>query len=727
MSPSSEPRLLSPRPLITASRRTPSSAAIVSSLALLAITVAPSIAAPAGTSSTEGRDFDARIAQTQGLTVAPSSAQTRQIQAFRGDPTGLLVTFDPTTGVTRSLYNPTGYLSEPQTGDVLSLTQDFLAQHLPLLGLTPADVSNFEVTDDVISTPTGARRVYLRQTYGGLPVFNGQLQLNFNRDGRLVSVNNGFFPDLAQAAPSKVADFDAPRALDLAVQHLGIASQSTPSLLQDATGDRQRTLLRWPEMSYQDVEAQLMWLPIERGRVELVWNFQLFTPDRLHMYDFNVDAHSGQVWTRFDWVEDASYRVFQQPVESPNHSTMPPPADGRMVVVDPQDAIASPLGWHDNGTTSFTTLEGNNVHAFDDLDGNNLPPAVEPDCGAGLLCDFDSPIDFSTDDPNTYTSASVTNLFYWANTIHDIQYQYGFDEAAGNFQTNNFANGGAGNDEVTAFAQKSGSPCPNNAFFGTPADGSSPNMIMCLWTPSTPRRDFSFDNGVVIHEYGHGISNRLVGGPNNVGCLSNSQQPGEGLSDWWSLAYTGEVGDQGTDVRGSGTYILGQPLGGPGVRTQPYSTDPAVNTHTYASINGMSIPHGVGEVWAQAAWEAYWALVDVHGFDPDLYDATGTAGNQRMMLYVNEGLKNTACSPTFTDVRDGIIQAATDNHGGVDVCRLWQAFAEFGLGTDAISGGSNSTSPTNGFAVPPECEGGTPIFADGFESGDLTGWSSSLP
>ena len=31
-----------------------------------------------------------------------------------------------------------------------------------------------------------------------------------------------------------------------------------------------------------------------------------------------------------------------------------------------------------------------------------------------------------------------------------------------------------------------------------------------------------------------------------------------------------------------------------------------------------------------------------------------------MMLYVNEGLKNTACSPTFTDVRDGIIQAAID-------------------------------------------------------------------
>jgi extracellular elastinolytic metalloproteinase len=395
------------------------------------------------------------------------------------------------------------------------------------------------------------------------------------------------------------------------------------------------------------------------------------------------------------------------------------------LVVDPQDLTRSPLGWHDDGTTNFTILRGNNVHAFDDLDANNLPPAVEPDCGAGLACDFNFPIPFGTADPVDYTSASVSNLFYWANIVHDIQYGYGFDEAAGNFQVDNFANGGIGSDEVQALGQKQGAPCPNNAFFGTPPDGNEPDMIMCLWTSSSPRRDFSWDSGVMTHEYGHGISNRLVGGPSNVSCLGNSQQGGEGYSDWWSLAYTGEVGDQGTDVRGSGTYILGQPTTGGGIRPQPYSTDPAVNNHTYESINGIGIPHGVGAVWAQATWEVYWALVDHHGFDPDLYNALGGSGNQRMMLYVNEGLKNSACSPTFTDVRDGIIQAAVDNFGGEDVCRMWQAFADFGLGTDAVSGGSNSTNPTNGFAIPESCL--TDIFTDGFESGDTTRWSSTVP
>ena len=99
-----------------------------------------------------------------------------------------------------------------------------------------------------------------------------------------------------------------------------------------------------------------------------------------------------------------------------------------------------------------------------------------------------------------------------------------------------------------------------------------------------------------------------------------------------------------------------------------------------------------------------WRNTDAHGLDPDLYDVDAGAGNQRALLYVNEGLKNTACSPTFVDARDGIIQAAVDNFQATDVCLLWDTFANFGLGTDAVSGGSNSTSPTNGFQIPAQCQ-----------------------
>jgi len=64
--------------------------------------------------------------------------------------------------------------------------------------------------------------------------------------------------------------------------------------------------------------------------------------------------------------------------------------------------------------------------------------------------------------------------------IHDIQYQYGFDEAAGNFQVNNYGKGGVGNDDVRAEAQDS--TAANNSNFFTPPDGLRPRMQIYVWT-----------------------------------------------------------------------------------------------------------------------------------------------------------------------------------------------------------------------------------------------------
>ncbi len=690
------------------------------SMIALAVLGLAATSAFAGDAEHEGRSFDARVSTNEGFEVPTSPAQHAALEAMRASGLDLVVTHDAATGATRSLYNRTGYLAGEARGEALAIALAFARGHRRLLGLEAADLDATEVTDVVYSAVSGASHVYLRQTHLGLPVLGGQLHVNVNRDGRIVSLNNAFLPALAAAAGASDPTLGAVGAVSRAAAHLGLEAGGL-EVAAAGPGPVRATTVLAPRLSARDVEARLAWLPVRRGEARLVWSFQLWRPAGDHIYDLTVDAHTGQVWTRFDWVAADSYRAFEQPTESPIHSALPPPADGRLPAANPADPTASPLGWHDDGTTGYTVPRGNNVHAFDDVDGNSSPPAVEPDCGATLDCDFHFPIDFGTADPLDYTDASVVNLFYWTNLVHDIEYQYGFDEAAGNFQENNFGNGGLGGDHVRALAQKSGPPCPNNAFFGTPPEGGNPSQIMCLFTPPTPRRDFSWDAGIIVHEYGHGISNRLVGGPSNTSCLQNLQQPGEGLSDWWGLTLIHEAGDQGTDLVGSGTYVLGQPPNGPGVRPQPYSTDPAINSYTYASIGGLSIPHGVGSVWAQVAWEAYWALVDHHGFDSDLHNALGGSGNQRMKLYVIEGLKNTICSPAFTDVRDGIIQAAVDNYGGGDVCRLWQAFADFGLGTDATSGGPNSTAASNGFEIPVECALGE-IFADGFESGDTSAW-----
>ena len=137
------------------------------------------------------------------------------------------------------------------------------------------------------------------------------------------------------------------------------------------------------------------------------------------------------------------------------------------------------------------------------------------------------------------------------------------------------------------------------------------------------------------------------------------------------------------------------------------NAQPQENLWTYANVAGSAVPHGVGEKWAQAYWQVTWALIDQHGYDADLDNYTGTdadKGNVRAMYYSIEGLKNTICSPAFTDIRDGIIAAAASaSYTNKDTCRIWRAFAEFGLGSNAVSGGPNSTSPTNGFEIPASC------------------------
>lgn len=646
----------------------------------------------------DNRNFDARASSNRAFEVDPTARQIEALDYTRKQLPGLTARFDKNTGITKILFNRGGYLTAPDSrADALSLAVGFVSSNATALGLSDADVFEYSIRDNVHTEATGATRIYMQQMLDGVPVYNGLLQVNINREGRIMSVNNGYMPNLAVSrnAPSPVLD-PAEAALN-AARHLGFTENGLPQAVTRPNGPQQVTTVNYPLISKEPLTARLMYLPIRAGDARLVWNFQVQTHDSQHWYDMNVDAVSGEVLTRFDWVASETYRVYPPPVESPIHATPSSPADGRQDVGIPYPP-ASPNGWHDTGSAQYTITRGNNVNAYEDGNNSNSP-GLQPDCGASLDCLFGLDL---TQGPNTYEPAAVTNLFYWNNIIHDVTYVYGFDEPNGNFQTNNFGNGGSGNDEVQAEAQDGGGT--NNANFATPPDGSRPRMQMYLWTGVTPNRDGDLDNGIIVHEYGHGISNRLVGGPNSTSCLSNSQQPGEGLSDWWSLFFTGEVGDTGADSRGVGTYALNQAPDGPGIRTQPYSTDPGINSHTYQDIRSMAVPHGVGEVWASVAWECYWALVDVHGFSANLYDPFGGAGNQRMMLYVMEGLKNTVCSPTFADVRDGIIQAATDNYGGEDVCRLWEAFGAFGLGIDADDASSSSNQVTNGFDIPLACK-----------------------
>lgn len=153
-----------------------------------------------------------------------------------------------------------------------------------------------------------------------------------------------------------------------------------------------------------------------------------------------------------------------------------------------------------------------------------------------------------------------------------------------------------------------------------------------------PMKDGDLDNGIIAHEYGHGISTRLTGGPSTQ-CLSGAEQGGEGWSDFFGLFMIMEEGDNAEQRRGIGTYLRDEGVDGNGIRPAPYSTDMSVNSYTYEDIAKpeISVPHGVGFIWATMLWDMNWNLIDAHGYDAVLYNGSG--GNNPALQLVIDGLK----------------------------------------------------------------------------------------
>ena len=639
------------------------------------------------------------------------------------------------------------FLTGPTAGEPLQIVQAYIAAHKADYGLTDDDISDVIVTDLYTDAHNGVTHIYMRQRHQGIEVYNANLSTHVTSDGRIINLYSDFVGNLAQAVNGTAPTLSAVDAVTAAAAQLGLSISEPLTVLQEARGADSQTLLSSGGISFNPIPTRLVFVPTNSG-VVLTWNVEIETLDTLHWWNLRVDAATGTINSKMDYVVHenwgesgnvaqsvvvtensyspilgtnqsgnaqgnnlvGTYNVYTMPVHSPIYTTPLPPADARTNIANPDYAPASPFGWHDTDGAAgaeFTTTQGNNAHAYTDIDANNTPDAgSSPDGGAGLAFNF--PLDL-TQPPSTYRPAAVTNLFYWNNITHDVFYAYGFTEAAGNFQVNNYGNGGLGNDYVRAEAQDGSGT--NNANFSTPPDGQLPRMQMYVGTNPTPDVDGDLDNHVIVHEYGHGISNRLTGGPATTSCLGNAEQMGEGWSDWLGLVVTHPNGATANMQRPVGNYLFGQPANGPGIRPAPYTRDITVNTYTYANIGSLAVPHGVGFVWATMTWDMYWDLIDAHGFNSNFYGAWNTGGNNLAIQLVIDGMKLQPCNPGFVDGRNAILAADQALTGGANQCLIWESFARRGVGFSASQGSSGSTTDgTPAFDIPAACSflGGTP-------------------
>jgi len=251
----------------------------------------------------------------------------------------------------------------------------------------------------------------------------------------------------------------------------------------------------------------------------------------------------------------------------------------------------------------------------------------------------------------------------------------------------------------------------DNAAFQTPPDGKPGRMFMYMWDTASPKRDGAFDAAIVIHEYTHGLSNRLTGGPSNSDCL-NTLEAG-GMGEGWGDAMGNAIRITPKDTRDLVVAMSAWAYNNEsGIRQHPYATNQGVDPWTYGDINQQGEVHDVGEIWATVLYELVWNLIDEYpitdAIRPEFDGKVPTTGQFLFMKLVIDGMALQPCNPTFVQARDAILDADEALTESKNKCLIWKAFAKRGVGEGAKSAGSGTASSalqvTESFDLPADCK-----------------------
>ena len=498
------------------------------------------------------------------------------------------------------------------------------------------------------SPTSGKTFVTYQQRVLGTPVQDSYLRVVLSAGGAVEQITHRLanLRDLRTQLPS-VANA---RALGAAVGRT--FGQAAPAV---RSSDARRTVFEAGDFYAENPSADLVILADEDGTIEPGYLVRAWSKADNRLVH-SVVTQGGQTLRTEDRTSNDSYIAYAVSPKYGNPTVM----QGSRA-----DAQASPSGWLNTGVAQYTThITGNNVSAYVDRDANNTADGGGTRVWNGVFGTVPNLNQDSTTAQNK--AAAVQSVFYHINVIHDRLYKHGFTETAGNFQSSNFGRGGRGGDYVRAEVLDGSGD--NNANFATPmdynmvtGDGGAPRMQMYKWTYTTPTRAGSFDADIIWHEYGHGVIWRMVGGMD----APISWAVNEGFADGLAVIATGNdaVGEWAANRSA-------------GIRSSRYANYPR-RLSDYRQ--GRANAHRNGELYGAAMWALR-----------EQFRADGKSDDTVLGLVI-EGLNHTQPSPTFLDMRDGLLAAG----GSADDCRVWRAFAKIGMGEGArMSWSGTKSSPT---------------------------------
>lgn len=597
---------------------------------------------------------------------------------------------------------PTFFWAEPVTraatprAQGLSATEaarGHLLVHASLYRLPASTVAAAALTG-LHDTGQGAIIATFAQRVREFPVLRDAVHVVMTRELELVAISGYLTP---QRAPRGDFRLTAEAAAAVAwANATGQLRDLPPSDARDEGG-----YVTWPSPA-GFVRARQAWFPLVEGlapafHVEVEWRdgaraVVVAADTGEVLFDKSNVAHHSYT----AWADPATLAPWPNPwgpgaLPAATAPTWPFVAPSRISLLHAGLSTNDP--WLSPGAT---TLRGNNVAAYvdrswpdgftqGDLDGATSAPGE-------FHWDFVPTVSASTND--TQKQVGLSHLFYVTNYLHDWLYDVGFDERGGNAQASNFARGGVGGDAMLAEGLDSSGR--NNANMLTPSDGRSPRMQMYLWTPTSPPRDSSLDTTIVAHEYGHYVTNRLIG--DALGIANNQAYGmGEGWSDFLAMLLLTSADDASApgNAAWGGRFPVAAYADNEwqyGIRRAPMSVDFNTNALTFLHVQwGTALPpppfrpnsfpnsyvHNTGEVWAVMLWEGYVGLLrdPRHSF---------AQAQDRMKRYLIAALKATPMAPTFVEARDALLAVAVANDAD-DYQTLWRGFARRGIGAGAVA------------------------------------------
>ncbi|HVY48210.1 MAG TPA: M36 family metallopeptidase, partial [Minicystis sp.] len=385
----------------------------------------------------------------------------------------------------------------------------YLARHAARYGLSKGALATAFV-ERMHDTGRGGIVVGFGQKVGGVDVFRQRVRVLLDRSLRLVAIGGNLHPSAVPHPKIAARVLAAEDALAVAFDDLYGASTvggDFVDLKQDRGGYRSFALSPKAAGGRRLVvpgRAKSVLFPLPDRLVPATY-VEIQARDRgtraIDAYAYVVAADDGRVLYRQNLTHDDAfnYRVWadpngnHRPADGPladftPHPTGTPdgsyPSETAPILVSVDGLNTNPQGTSDPWLPgNATQTQGNNVDAYTDDDNPDGFSAGDIRASTTSASTFDHVYDLAEDPQanDEQRMSAVTQLFFVTNWLHDWWYDAGFDEAAGEAQTDNFGRGGIAGDRLQAQAQDGAPGQRNNSNMTVPADGQSPRMQMFVW------------------------------------------------------------------------------------------------------------------------------------------------------------------------------------------------------------------------------------------------------